>query len=378
MKFNRFTSRRKTIQITITEACNLKCIYCYEKDKDTRILPLEKIKEIFVESFLNSEGWDELEFDFHGGEIALAFTTLKEACEWLWSQKWPKPYICFASTNGTLIHGNIQQWFLKNKCRFWLGLSLDGDHEMQNVNRSNSYESIDLDFFKECWPEQPVKMTISPYSLLNLSTGIKHIISLGFKYSANLAYGIYWDKKLLDQYHKELQEIAEFYLLHPDLEPPNLLNMSMLTVGLYDLEPDRRSERKKWCGSGEGMICYSCDGKKYPCQLFMPSTSIQNGENILDNLDFSKIKYFDDKDCTDCVIRYVCPVCYGHNYMSTGTLHQRPKDLCEFRKLEALAASYLQGKMILNYKKYKVTENLSDYERKLTARGIQLTQENLK
>ncbi len=369
--------RRKTYQITITEKCNLKCIYCYEKDKDTRFLPAEKIKSIIKDAFADSEDWDELEFDFHGGEIALAFTTLKEACEWLWSRPWPKPYLCFACTNGTLIHGEIQQWFCRNRKRFYLGISLDGTKEMHDTNRSRSYDKIDFEFFRRCWPEQPVKMTISPQTLPALAAGMKHIVSLGFRYSANLAYGVEWTDELLEIYRRELAAIAEFYLANPELELPNLLSMSMKAIGLYQAEPERRKERKKWCGSGDGMICYGCDGKTYPCQLFMPSSSNTEGENILEKLDFSNIENFEDEECAGCPIRDVCPTCYGSNYLSTGTLHKRPKDLCKFRKMEALAASYIQGKMLLEPKKYAFTRDFTDYEIKLTAMGVRCVQTEL-
>lgn len=367
--------KRRSVQITITEKCNLDCIYCYEKNKDLRVLPLETIQQIITDAFAQCDKWDEIEFDFHGGEVALVFDTLKAACEWLWSKQWPKPYLCFATTNGTLIHGEIQEWFYQNRECFWLGLSLDGTPEMHNANRSNSYDKIDFDFFRRCWPKQPCKMTLSPLSLPTLAAGVKHIIGLGFDYTANLAYGVAWDERQLQIYAEQLSELIQFYLDNPELKLPHLLDMSMRTIGLYNFEPERRDERHKWCGTGDAMVCYGCDGRKYPCQTFMPSVSERQQEDLFEKLDFSNCENFDDPDCADCVIKDVCPVCYGHNYIETGSLFKRPKDLCRFRKIEALAASCVQGKMLLNYQAYKFTRDLTDYERKLTAQGVKLVQE---
>ena len=370
-------AKRRSVQITITENCNLNCVYCYEKQKDLRVMPLEMVKQIMTGAFAEvekSDKWDEIEFDFHGGEVALVFGTLKAACEWLWSEKRPKPYICFATTNGTLIHGEIKRWFCQNKNRFHLGMSLDGTPEMQNVNRSDSYDKIDFEFFRRSWPKQGVKMTISPQTLPTLADGIKHIIGLRFELSSNLAYGVTWDESLIPVYKNQLFELAKFYLDNPELALPNLLSMSMRITGLYNLKPERREERHKWCGSGDAMVCYGVDGCKYPCQVFMPSTHDGEQENLFEKFDFADCTNFEDEECAECVIKDACPACYGHNYIATGSLFKRPKDMCKFRMVEALAASYVQGKMLLDYKKYKFTRDLSDYERKVTAQGVKLVQ----
>ena len=108
-------------------------------------MTLDMAKSIISEALLAEDGYNFIEFDFHGGEIALAFDQLKKICEWLWALDWPKEYVCYGTTNGTLIHNEIKDWFATNGSRFRLGLSLDGTREMHNLNRSNSYDSIDFD-----------------------------------------------------------------------------------------------------------------------------------------------------------------------------------------------------------------------------------------
>ena len=53
----------------------------------------KKVIEIFKEAFAAPDSSEEIEFDFHGGEIALAFEIIRKSCEWLWKQKWPKKYM---------------------------------------------------------------------------------------------------------------------------------------------------------------------------------------------------------------------------------------------------------------------------------------------
>ncbi len=360
----------------ITEKCNLNCVYCYEHDKDCRSLSAEFVKDI-ISKYLDEERFDEVEFDFHGGEPALAFDVLRPVCEWLWSEQRSKPYICFASTNGTLIHGEIKEWFRKNASRFWLGLSIDGTRDMQNINRSNSYDMIDFSFFHEMWPKQKVKMTISPMSLPTIYDGIKHIHELGFPLTANLAHGVAWPHELLPIYRDQLWKVAEYYLANPQYEPCRVVNFNIRKIGMNAIHPELKLEHRKWCGTGDQMICYAVNGKTYPCQLFMPSSTSPDGDKLATLLDFADHDIFVDPKCSSCCLDGGCPTCYGMNYHETGNLYTRPKDMCNFLKCEAVATSYLYGKMMMDTGKYPVVSKLSDAERKACIRGIEIVQNSL-
>ena len=364
----------RTIQITISERCNLNCVYCYEHEKDLTHLDVEKIKSIINESFRDSEEYSSIEFDFHGGEIALFFETIRETCEWLWKQPIKKSYICFASTNGTLIHGEMQKWFEKNRERFKLGVSLDGTRGMHNLNRSDSFDKIDLDFFLKNYPEQPCKMTVSKETLPHITEGIRFLHEKGFRVNANLAYGLDWTKDLLGVYREQLTELADFYLQNPDLNLVNLLAVPVWSVGVNAMHPEKL-ERRKWCGTGDPMICYSPEGKKYPCQAFLPSTGIKDGDKLFQDVDFEDFSLFQDPKCDQCPFLPACPACYAHNYMATQNFGLRPIGLCNFRKVEALAASYLQGKMLLDYKKYSFTRDMKGYQLAGIAKGVRIIQQ---
>jgi len=110
----------------------------------------------------------------------------------------------------------MKQWFSEKKDIFKLGLSLDGKKDTHDYNRCNSFDSIDIDFFLNNYPEQGIKMTLSEYSLPHLADDIKYIYSLGFKEidGVNLAEGAFdWSK---DIYIKilmpQLKELVDFYV----------------------------------------------------------------------------------------------------------------------------------------------------------------------
>lgn len=116
---------------------------------------------------------DEVVIDFIGGESLLKFKLIKEIVSYVENRYPAVPYIFFADTNGTIL--------TTNKNIFKLGLSLDGRKDTHDHNRSNSFDSIDIDFFIHNYPEQGVKMTLSEYSLHHLADDVKYIHSLGLK-----------------------------------------------------------------------------------------------------------------------------------------------------------------------------------------------------
>ncbi len=368
--------KRRIVQIAITERCNLNCVYCYERAKDLAILPIAVAKEHLLKETKSLDGFDEFEVDFHGGEPMLAFDTIREIAEWIWSRPWPKPYICYATTNGTLVHGDIKEWFRKNSKRFVLGLSLDGTKAQHDANRSDSYDKIDFAFFRDTWPFQGVKATVSPASIHDFADGVKHIVELGFKYSINLAYGMQWSEDLLPVYREELQKVAEFYLENPDLEPPSLFAHIVSRIGADSRRADKQKKRK-WCGTGTAMSCLAPDGKTYPCQAFMPSSGMEGGSGIASKIDFADDVNFRDPHCIDCICDSACPSCYGNNYLRTGTLFSRDKSLCKFRRVEAVAASWLYGMMLQDPEKYPTIAKMKPSEKLAVARGVKLIQETL-
>lgn len=139
----------KRITLALTKNCNLNCVYCYEHYKNNDSMTFEMAKEIIVRELTNDDEYDTVCIDFFGGEPFLEFKLIKDICAFIKNESWSKKYFFTTSTNGTLVHGEIQEWLFKNKNIFECGLSLDGTKEMHNINRPYSYEKIDIDFFSK-------------------------------------------------------------------------------------------------------------------------------------------------------------------------------------------------------------------------------------
>lgn len=356
----------KTIIFVLTNKCNLRCIYCYEDHNVETGISASKIEQICENELLTNDAVDELIFHFFGGEPFLRFDIIKEVVSFLQSKAWPKKWRCFASTNGTLVHGEVQEWLDSNKSFFTCGLSLDGTPAIHNHNRSNSYDSIDLDFFKRTWPGQSIKMTISEYTIDSLADGVIHLHNLGFKVACNLAYGIDWEMPYSeDALNRELLKLVEYYLLNPDVEPCTLLNMKVDYISSYI----NKETVHKWCGVGTHMAVYTDDENHYPCETFIPMSL---GRTLDENITFKNeypIECLDAK-CQPCIYKHICPTCYGSNYKQFGDIFKKDDGYCGLMRCVFRANAYLRFKQVLSER-----ASCSDSDKLRTLESIRLINE---
>ncbi|WP_294080900.1 radical SAM protein [Proteiniphilum sp. UBA5384] len=373
--------KRCTCTLYMTESCNLNCTYCYERKKGVLNMSLDVAKEGIISTFQRAveKKVHYVEILFHGGEPFIAFDRIREICEWVWSRQWPVKYICYATTNGTLIHGEIKEWLMRHKDRFVLGLSLDGTREMHNRNRSNSYDRIDIEFFKDMWPEQGVKMTPSPGTLSSLAEGIIHIHQLGFKRNnCSFATGIDWTVDELGNsisYREELQhqlmKLALFYLNNPDIDPVDTIQIRFTAIAAGI---DRLVD--KLCGAGSIMRCWTPDGQCLPCHLFYEAS--KEKKEKIPFINFSSRLKISDPQCKGCILEPVCPTCYGGNYITYGDIAKRDPFTCEITKIRASAASWMMGQMLEEPYRYVCLKNMTEDELAMTVKGVLMVQEMIK
>ena len=258
----------KYVSLIVTERCNLNCIYCYEKNKSDAMMDISTIECILgreFDLFLSDSKYDLMEIQPFGGEPFANFPALKFIVDYIRNHPIEKTVRVFITTNGTLVHGHVQEWLLKNKDLVYCVVSLDGTREMHNINRSGSYDMIDFNFFLNNYSSQSVKMTVSPYTLSNLAKGIIHCHELGYNVDCNLAYGVDLSNKLFAPIlERQLQILVDYYLDHPGIEPCSMLGKT-ITACRRD-----RVKSKKWCDAGTNVVCYDVCGHAYPCQFFLP------------------------------------------------------------------------------------------------------------
>lgn len=360
----------KSVTLTLTDQCNLRCIYCYEKERSINKMTFETAKHIIDKEMLMDDGTQIVNFSFFGGEPFLEFELLVKIINYLYSKQWNKKFSCGVSTNGTLIHGEIKDWLYSNKDKISVGLSFDGNKTMQNTNRSSSFDMVDLPFFRNNWNNNSIKMTISQYTLSTLAEGVIFLHNEGFKVNCNLAYGIDWSKSEYQTIlSEELHKLINFYLLNPQIEPCRLLS-----VKIQYLDGDIPTTIHKWCGTGTHMKAYDVLGNVYPCQFFMPLSmgTVKSKESAtLEFLEEIPAKYFGD-NCASCKLTPICPTCLGSNYCETGDLYKKSPGFCELQKIIFSANAFFK------WNQYKLGQlKLTKAEEYRLLNGIQIIQESI-
>ncbi len=122
--------------------CNLDCEYCYFLSKE-RMYPGskfrmdEKLLEIYIKQYIESQHYPEITFSWQGGEPTLmGLDFFKQAIHF--QQKYARPgtrILNTLQTNGTLLN---EEWCrLFKKYGFLIGLSIDGPEELHDVYRVN-------------------------------------------------------------------------------------------------------------------------------------------------------------------------------------------------------------------------------------------------
>ena len=337
-----------TATICLTHRCNLKCVYCFQKHDSIHKMSFKTAKDCINSIFRNfTTDYDGIEISFIGGEPLLEFDLIKQIFEYTTDILKPQiKYSFFISTNGTILSEDMKKWFRERKDKICLGLSLDGTKETHNDNRSNSFELIDLDFFRRNWQNQNIKMTLSEKSLYNFADNIKYVHSLGFGINgADLSEGFFdWsDEKYLKTLIPQMQELVKFYTKNDNLVKFNrLFDKDLASCAT------KNKYRRKSCGTGNSIIFFDTDGKTYPCSYITPMTFSQLEIVEILKVDFNNNECFIDEDCyQNCYIYPICNTCAGANYLTNKDLKERDKRKCKIRKLLVLFIADLQAKLII-------------------------------
>jgi len=346
MSIEKISVSRKTVMLTLTEACNLNCIYCYEHNRTSNVMTKDLVYKIIEDALQSSDS--AVEFSFHGGEPFLEFDLIRETAEFFWKKYNPENrYVFFVTTNGTLLDEDIKNWLSLHKEHFWCGLSFDGTMDMQNKNRTNSAKDIDLDFFVKTWPKQGIKMTISDLTLPDLADGTIFLHKKGFDVNNNLAYGIDWDNDAnITIFSEQLERLMDFYLNNPDIIPSSILSMN-----IEWFTKDINIAPQRYCGAGKQMKCFDTSGKEYPCHFFMDINYKENKPNISNMEVLRGEDCLLDPFCNNCEIKLVCPTCYGFNFVTTGDPMKRDRNHCIFAKIQAVACAIFALRRIKQYGK---------------------------
>ncbi len=289
------------LSLLITERCNLRCSYCYCDKRRESTMTIETAKQAIDEAKV-AIGDSQLRLLLMGGEPFMEFDLICQIVDYVRTNYHDHQVIVKTVTNGTLVHGAVQQWLTENKDIFHTCLSLDGSREVHNRNRCGSYDKIDIRFFLRTYgANAEVNMVACPENMDQLASSVIKLHEQGFRVKCVLADDCHWDSSRdPDRWAKQLAILSEYYLQHPEFMPFSQLCESLNYVGNHTVP--------EICQPDHNMHCIDTQGVRYGCHRCTPY--FNNGAWYIMPKDISLMEYKVIHDeCYRCPAQIICCSC---------------------------------------------------------------------
>lgn len=343
--------------LILTENCNLRCKYCYELDKKRSTMTFETARDIIKESLSHMEGYSTAVIELHGGEPFLNFDLIQRLDEYV-MENYSFPVLFRTTTNGTMIHGRIQEWLKERKDRYEIMLSLDGKKEDHDRNRftadkKGSFDLIDLDFFRNTWEYCPVSMTINEETMERMAENTIWIQELGFECLNAFQWATEWDvEKTYPVLKRELKKLVEYYSDHPEKHVCLLLNYN------FPKFDNPVTEDYRYCVDiDDPAECYDANGRFAPCHGFTEFT-VGNKEiaESFAGMTTADFKLEERNPCYGCRLINLCRICFAANHMLTGDMQDQNIEICLFNQQCILAGIEIEKNRSDRYAERKLSD----------------------
>ncbi|MGQ9926327.1 MAG: radical SAM protein [Chloroflexaceae bacterium] len=316
------------VWLHITNACNLRCTYCY-LHKSSVSMSSEVGRAAIDASFRSAlaAGYRRVEFKYAGGEAPLQLGRVAELHRYAVAQ---------GAEHGLQVHGRILSngTTLTPRClallaELGLGLmvSLDGpgaDHDAQRPTlRGGASAAAALDGLRHalaCGLKPTVSITITPRSVTGLPALLAELLDLGVTFTLNFARptvvgiptGVADEERIIEGLRAAYAVIAGRPLRHSLLGA--LLDRTHLGVS-----------HRHTCGVGEHYLVFDHHGNVARCQMLIdkPLTSVAADDPLAlvraDRTGVQNLAVEAKEGCRTCEWRYWCAGgCAVTTYRATG------------------------------------------------------------
>ena len=310
--------------ISITNKCNLKCSYCYERHLNTEYGSIsDETREKISDFIINRNDADTVYL--FGGEPLLYKDIVKYYCEKIKANRF------VITTNGTLLDEEFIKWCAERK-NIIINMSHDG---IKCTERGVDTSLLDsnLKILLKYQPRTLVQLVYTEQTLPDLYDNVLYLKNLGVKkVSAVMDSFLVTDDpdRLGDILREQWRKIAEI---------PNLF--------VFELETKKNAIRKKethLCEICRKKIFINWDGNFYPCVQFQNLTEYRCGDIFVgiradkareDHPDYS----VRSERCSGCEIAEYCRnSCACRKMATTGTLKDISEAACMEEQVQILTA----------------------------------------
>jgi uncharacterized protein len=342
----------------ITHKCNLCCKYCFVKEHNSIIMTNEIAKKgvdyFFSDAYKSN--YDNINFDFCGGEVFLCIDTLNYLINYIKeniekTKKW-KTFSFNIISNGTLLsEPNVREFIIKNNELLHLSISLDGNKYIQDTNRDNSFDRImdNIDFWKQLKNGIKIKTVINHNSLPSLYEDMKFLLSLNVKKikTSLVTENSDWEDGDDELFYNQLILLAD-YIIDNHINT----NIALFNYSLFI----NTNNKKRACYAGLYGQAIFYDGDILPCGKLKSNDGINSLGNVFTGITPKKLlplyfyenkqKLYTENNCKDCKVKSYCRDCMGLSFSETGSIFNMVSHNCKMYIANDKANKYFWNKRI--------------------------------
>lgn len=315
--------------ISLTNKCNLRCSYCYERHLNTEYGSVTAPTMYKITDFINQRGDAGIVYLF-GGEPLLYKNEVRYFCENLKARQF------VITTNGTLLDEEFIRWCIDRNVI--INMSHDGaECSERGVNRKLLDQNLKL--LLKYQPETLVQLVYTLDTLPRLYENIIYLKELGVKkVSAAMDAFLTPDDPdsfgdLLREQWRKLAGIRDLYIYELAVKKKNI-----------------REHRKSTCEMCRKKLFINWDGKFYPCIQFQNLPAYRCGDlSVGIEAEKAKKAHPDysmmSERCEGCEIAEYCRnSCACRKMATTGTVRDISEAACMEEQVQILTALELMSK----------------------------------
>ena len=309
--------------ISLTNRCNLKCSYCYERHLNTEYGSITPLTMHKITEFINQRS-DAGTIYLFGGEPLLYKNEVKYFCENLKAKQF------VITTNGTLLDEPFIKWCIDR------GVIINMSHDGSECNeRGVDRELLDnnLKLLLRYQPETLVQLVYTKETLPRLYENTLYLKGLGVKKvsAAMDAFMIPDDPDsfgdLLREQWRKIAGIRDLYIYELAVKKKNI-----------------RNHKKSTCEMCKKKLFINWDGKFYPCIQFQNVPAYRCGDLSVGIEAVKARKTHPDysmmsERCEGCEIAEYCRnSCACRKMATTGTVRDISEAACMEEQVQILTA----------------------------------------
>lgn len=356
------------LDIDVTEACNLACVYCFKSELYGQYMTLNTMKRTLDWLVAASGDAESINCNFMGGEPTLRWEAIRQFVPWARMRgRAVGKRVTFSMTSNMTLW-NEEMCNFVDEYGFGLLMSIDGCPEVQDAQRpARNGKPVSATVahwaqrMLQTRPRSTARATLHPTFVSKFFDSVVYLHSLGFRELTFAAsdYGAWTEEHFstLDAQYKMIEE----YIYHQFVagKPIGLTVLSYLINSLVRHQKMGREMpvQKAPCGAGKGYLMVDYVGDIWPCHRFdgADTDAKRNGDFRLGNIFVSGFHQelqdtflqFDHSvdhkvSCATCPVNPVCAgYCPAANLSDTGSIYTPHDNYCRWSNICHASASRL-------------------------------------